>query len=134
MRARSILPMIGAAIFPFSAMAATPFPAGYEAAYQAYARALKVAGETAPWLTQLNGVSSQPAMIRVGGRPMLYLFACRNHACDANNVNLFLAPDRKSFRAVLRTRGAQTLLGGAGAIELACVRKAEAAGGVMESC
>ena len=64
----------------------------------------------------------------IGGRPTLYLFGCKNHFCATDNVNIFLAPDRRSFRAVLKIRGSQMLLGGAGPAEVACVPKLEAPG------
>jgi len=126
---------IAAAAFPVaSATAATPFPQGYDAAYQAFVRALPPAGKKAVWLTKLSGVTSEPKAMTIRGKPAVYLFACKNHSCDTDNVNIFLAPDHKSFRAVLRMGGAQTLLGGAGTAEVSCVSKLEATGGALDAC
>ncbi|WP_426266948.1 hypothetical protein [Sphingomonas sp. LHG3443-2] len=123
-----------ALVLPLVAAAPSPFPAGYEASYQAYLKSLPPGGRSAAWLTRLNGVTAPPAPMPIGGKPTLYLFGCKNHFCDTDNVNIFLAPDRKSFRAVLKMRGSQMLLGGAGPSEVACVRKLEAAGGVLKAC
>ena len=96
--------------------------------------ALPAAAKSAAWLTKLNGVTSPPKTLTVAGKPTVYLFACKNHYCDTDNVNIFLSPDRKGFRAVLKIGGTQSLLGGAGAAELACVRKLDAAGGALDAC
>lgn len=130
-----ILLIIFAAGLPISAaMAAIPFPPGFDAAYKNFLRELPAAGKNAAWLTKLSGVTSQPKSMTVGGKPVVYLFACKNHSCDTDNLNLFLAPDHKSFKAVLMIEGAQTLMGGAGAVEVACVRKLDAAGGALDAC
>ena len=132
---RLIVLTISAAGLPISsAMGATPFPTGYDAAYKSFLRALPAAGKNAGWLTKLNGVTSQPKPMKIGGKPVVYLFACKNHSCDTDNLNLFLAPDHKSFKAVLKIAGAQKLMGGAGAAEVACVRKLDAAGGALDAC
>ena len=126
---------ITAAAFPLtSAAAASPFPDGHDAAYQAFVKALPAAAKGAPWLTKLNGVTAPPKALTVAGRPTIYVFACKNHFCDTDNVNIFLSPDRKSFGAVLKIGGTQSLLGGAGAAELARVRKLDAAGGALDAC
>lgn len=65
---------------------------------------------------------------------MIYLFTCKPHACDRNQTNIFLYSDRKQFRAVIRVDGAQTLLGGAGPQEVACVKKLDGSGGVASAC
>ena len=113
---------------------ASPFPSGYEAAYRAYLAALPASARALPWLTRLNGVASQPQPLTIGGARTVYLFACANHQCDTNNANIFLLPDRKQVRAVVRIKGVQTLIGGAGPRELACVAKLDANGGVASAC
>jgi hypothetical protein len=117
-----------------SAGAATPFPEGYGAAYQQFVRALPPKARDLTWLTKLTGVTSPPKTITIGGKPALYLFVCKNHSCDTDNANIFLGPDRRSFSVVLEIGGAQTLLGGAGALELACVRKLDVSGGAIDEC
>ena len=134
MRIVTVIAGLCVAASSFSAAAASPFPPGYDAAYQAFSTALPAAGKNAAWLTKLNGVTSQPKKMTVQGKPVVHIFACKNHFCDTDNVNIFLAPDRKGFRAVLKIGGAQTLLGGAAAAEVACVRKLDAAGGVLDAC
>lgn len=135
MRPARIVRLASAAlVLPLAAAAPTPFPNGYAAAYQAYLKSLPPAGRNAAWLTKLNGVTAPPASMTIGGKPTMYLFGCKNHFCDTDNVNIFLSPDRKSFRAVLKMGGKQVLLGGAGPAEVACVRKLDAAGGVLKAC
>jgi hypothetical protein len=131
---RRWLAAVALSLLASGATAASPFPSGYDAAYQAFIKALPAHARTAGWLTKLNGVTSQPKTITIAGKPALYLFACKNHSCDTDNVNIFLAPDHKSFRAILRLNGAQKLLGGAAAAEVSCVRRLDAAGGALEAC
>ena len=113
---------------------ASPFPSGYEAAYRAYIAALPPSARALPWLTRLNGVASQPQPLSLGGTNTIYLFACANHQCDTNNANIFLLPDRKQVRAVVKIRGVRIPTGGAGPQELACVAKLDANGGVASAC
>ena len=130
-------PALGLALMisPAAAAApATPFPSGYEAAYRAYIAALPPSARTLPWLTRLNGVASQPQALTMGGSRIVYLFACANHQCDTNNANIFLLPDRKQVRAVVKIRGVRIPTGGAGPQELACVAKLDANGGVASAC
>ena len=128
--AAGLLAAAGAAI----AARASPFPAGYDAAYRAFVATLSPKERQSTWLTELTGVTAPPSAMKFGGKPVTYLFACKNHSCDTDNVNIFLAADRKSFRAILKIGGKQRLLGGAGPAELACVRKLEASGGVATAC
>lgn len=123
--------LLAAGAGPASAM---PFPAGYEAAYRAFVNALPASARGSGWLTKFDGVSAPPRPLKLAGKPVQYLFACRNHYCDTDNVNIFLAPDRKHFRAVLELNGKRTLLGGAGPLEVACVRKLDESGGAAENC
>lgn len=109
------------------------FPPGFEQAYRAYIAGLPPAGRSLSWLTRFDAVASQAAPLTMGGQTLTYLFACKAHACDTDNVNLFLLPDRKQARAVVRINGAQILTGGAGAAEVACVKKLDA-GGVASAC
>jgi len=127
---------LGVAALGAAAMAqpASPFPPGYEQAYRAYIAALPPAGRSLDWLTRLKGVASQPADLTMGGLKLTYLFACKEHGCDANNVNVFLMPDRRQARAVIRINGVQTLIGGAGPAEVACVKKLDASGGTAATC
>lgn len=132
---RAVCLSVWAATFPLTSLiASTPFPDGYEVTYQAFVNELPATGKKATWLTKLNGVSSPPKTMSVRGKPMLYLFACKNHYCDTDNVNVFLAPDHKTYRAVLKMGGKQSLLGGAGAAELDCVRALDAVGGALDAC
>lgn len=134
----SPLLMMFTAVFaaaPLSAAAATtPFPDGYDAAYRAFIAALPTLGKQTPWLTKLNSVSSLPREMTVAGKPILYLFACKDQSCDTENVNIFLGIDRKTFGAVLTMSGTQTLIGGAGKVEVTCVREIDENSGVLDAC
>lgn len=123
-----------AAAAPAAAAPASPFPPGYEAAYRAYLAALPANGRTLSWLTRLDGVAGQPQPLTIGGKPVVYLFACANHECDTNNANLFLLPDRRQVKGVVKIRGVRTMIGGAGPAELACVAKLDASGGAARAC
>ena len=126
---------VALAAFPLGPLsAATPFPAGYDAAYRAYVASLPPAGRGAVWLTRLEGVASEPRPMKLRGVPMVYLFSCKAHYCDTDQVNIFLAPDRKTFRAVLKMSGVERLLGGAGPAEGICVRRIQDSGGTLENC
>ena len=127
--------VIAAGAIPLTGLAAaSPFPKGHDQAYQAFVAALPAAVKGAQWLTKLNGVTAPPAAMTIGGKPVTYLFACKNHYCETDNANIFLAPGGKSYKAVLKIGGKQHLLGGAGPAEIACVRKLNAAGGALQAC
>lgn len=122
------------ALLGTQAWAASPFPAGYDVAYSAYVAALPLAARHAKWLAKLEGVASQPQSLKMSGQSVIYLFACKEHSCDANNTNVFLLPDRKTFKAVIKIAGVRTLLGGAGLKEVQCVAKIDASDGVATAC
>jgi hypothetical protein len=113
---------------------ASPFPVGYGAAYKAYLAALPPKGRAMSWLAKLDGVGSAPRPLTMGGQTVVYLFGCKPHDCQSNNVNVFLLPDRKTVRAVVKIRDVQTSIGGAGPAELACVKTLDASGGVAPAC
>jgi hypothetical protein len=123
-----------AAVATVAAAQSTPFPKGYEAAYRAYVAALPPAGRKFPWLSRLEGVASLPRPFKLAGTPVVYLFSCKEHNCDTDQTNVFLLPDHKQVRAVIKINGVQTLIGGAGPREVACVKKIDASGGAAEAC
>jgi len=112
----------------------SPFPPGYDEAYRSFVAALPEDARAMPWLVRLNGVTSPPRDLVIGSKPVLYLFACKNHECDTNNANIFLAPDHRKVIAVVRINGVRALIGGAGRLEIACVAKLDASGGVATTC
>jgi hypothetical protein len=116
------------------AQSRSPFPPGYEAAYRAYLASLPPGTRQYGWLTKFDGVSSPPRPLQMKGKPVLYMFGCKNHACDTNNVNLFLFPDRKRVSAVVKLDGKQALVGTAGPQEIACVKALDASGGSATAC
>lgn len=113
---------------------ASPFPKGYEAAYAAYLAGLPAGGKTMSWLTRLNEVASPARALKMGGFTVQYMFGCKGHACDTNQANLFLFPDKKKVMAVLKINGATKLVGGAGPKEIACVKILDASGGAAPAC
>jgi len=112
----------------------SPFPPGYEAAYRAYLASLPPGTGQYGWLTRFNGVSSPARSLMMKGKPVLYMFGCKNHECDTNNVNLFLFPDRKRVSAIVKLNGKQALVGTAGPQEIACVKTLDTSGGAAEAC
>jgi hypothetical protein len=86
------------------------------------------------WLTRMNEVASPARPLKMGATTVQYLFACKGHNCDTDQVNVFLMPDRKKAMAVARIKGVQKLIGGAGPKEVACVKKLDASGGAAPAC
>jgi hypothetical protein len=113
---------------------ASPFPAGYESAYRAYLASLPPGTRQFGWLTRFDGVSSPPRRLMMKGKPVMYMFGCKNHECDTNNVNLFLFPDRRTVTAIVKLNGKQSLVGTAGPNEIACVKTLDASGGAATAC
>ncbi len=129
--------LLGFAAIPAMTLAAgpaSPFPKGYEAAYAAYLAGLSPAERKMGWLTKLNEVASPARPLKMGATSVQYMFGCKGHACDTNQANIFLFPDRKKVMAVIKVNGVQKLIGGAGAKEVACVKKLDASGGAAEIC
>jgi hypothetical protein len=110
------------------------FPRGYDAAYASYLSLLSPQQRTVPWLARMEGVVSSAQPIALGGSSALWLSSCMPHDCYNNQVVLFLMPDRRSVRAVLRMNGEQQLLAGAGAAEAACVRDLFNSGWTIKTC
>ncbi|MBT2185985.1 Ivy family c-type lysozyme inhibitor [Sphingobium nicotianae] len=113
---------------------ASPFPKGYEAAYAAYLTALSPADRKLTWLTRLNQVASPARPLKMGATSVQYMFGCKAHACDTDQANVFLLPDRKKVMAVIKVGGVQKLIGGAGPKEVACVKTLDASGGAAPTC
>jgi len=137
MASKRVLGMIGLAAIPAMTLAAgpaSPFPKGYGAAYTAYLAALSPADRKQSWLTRLNEVASPARPLKLGATRVQYMFGCKEHACDTDQANLFLFPDKKKVMAVIKVNGVQKLIGGAGAKEVACVKTLDASGGVAEVC
>jgi hypothetical protein len=91
--AAGLLAAAGAAI----AAQASPFPAGYDAAYRAFVATLSPQERQSTWLTKLTGVTAPPSAMKLRGKPVTYLFACKNHFCDTDNVNISLQPIERVF-------------------------------------
>jgi len=125
---------VAAALCVPTAAAAWPFPPGYEAAYKAYLAALPPAAKQFSWLTKMDGVASEPQPLTLAGKPVIRVFACKAHDCADNRTTVFLSADHKQAPAVIKIKGVQTLIGGAGPAEAACVAKFDATGGTATSC
>ena len=129
--------LVGLAAIPAMTLAAgpaSPFPKGYGAAYTAYLAGLSPAERKLTWLTRLNEVASPARPLKMGATSVQYMFGCKDHACDTDQANIFLFPDKKKVMAVIKVNGVQKLIGGAGAKEVTCVKKLDASGGVAEAC
>ncbi|MDX3899228.1 MAG: hypothetical protein QHC40_01705 [Sphingobium sp.] len=112
----------------------SPFPPAYDKAYAAYLTALPPDARKLGWLTRLDQVASPARPLKMGTITVLYLFGCKQHACDTDQANVFLLPDKTRVMAVIKLNGVQKLIGGAGPREAACVKKLDASGGVAPSC
>ncbi len=111
-----------------------PFPPDYGTAYASYLAALNPRQRTIPWLARMEGVVSPGGPIRIGGTSARWISSCKPHDCGENQVVIFLLPDRRSVRAVLRLNGVEQLLAGAGAAEAACVRDLFNSGWTIGTC
>jgi hypothetical protein len=111
-----------------------PFPPDYGVAYASYLSLLSPQQRAIPWLARMQGVISPGDIIRVKGIPARWISSCKPHDCYENQVVIFLMPDRRSVKAVLRMNGTVQLFGGAGAIEAACVRALFESGWTIKTC
>lgn len=110
------------------------FRTQWPTAYQSFVASLPAPARKVGWLARQDDIASPNQMLQVAGKPRIYVFACKSHACDTDQVHIFITPDQKQVASVVRIGGVQRLLGGAGPVELACVRKLDASGGQAASC
>jgi hypothetical protein len=110
------------------------FPKTHEALYTGFIAGLPPAARHESWLVADDEMGSGEKSLSVHGTPVTYVFVCKDHACDTDYGHFFFYPGGTRFTAVIALAGKRSMIGGAGAAELACVAKLDATGGLAKSC